>query len=105
MSMYEGFDIWSFLVGLPLAIVIATVLTFYGWRKGKKQRLYDERYTRIHQHARSISWIVTTISILILWGIIIILEGPGLTFFLISGMWVVHISSYAIGAIIATRKN
>lgn len=103
--MYEGFDIWLFLVGLPLSVVIAIVLTFIGWRKGKKQRLFDERYTRIHQHARSISWMVTTISIIIVWAVIIIVEGPRLTFFLISGIWFVHMSSYAIGAIIASNKN
>lgn len=103
--MYEGFDIWGFLAGLPLAIAIALVLTFIAWRKGKKQRLFDERYTRIHQHARSISWIATTFTILIAWGIVIIVEGPGLAFFILTGIWVVHMVSYAVGGAIANRKN
>ena len=103
--MYEGFDIWTFLMGLPLGLTIASVLIFISWRKGKKERLFDERYTRIHQHARSISWVITTFTILIVWGIVIIVEGPGLTFFLISGMWAVHMVSYAVGGAIASKKN
>ena len=103
--MYEGFDIWMFLAGFPLAIAIALVLIFIGWRKGKKKCLFDERYTRIHQHARSISWIATTFTILIAWVIVIIVEGPRLAFFLLAGIWIVHMLSYSVGGAIANRRN
>ena len=105
MRMYEGFSIWTFLAGLPLGLLIASIILFISWKKGKKRRLFDERYRRIHQHARSISWGVTTAVILIAWTIVIIVEGPGLAFFVLTGIWVAHMSSYAIGAAIASRKN
>jgi hypothetical protein len=103
--MYEGFNIWAFLIGLPFALVIASIGMLINRRIGKRKHLFDERYTRIHKHARSISWGVTTAAILIAWSIIIIVEGPGLAFFILSGIWVTHMLSYAIGAAIASCKN
>src|SRR4051794_30717634 len=102
MNMYEGFSIWTFLPGLPLGLLIASIVLFISWKKGKKERLFDERYTTIQQHARSISWGVTTAAILIAWTIVIIVEGPGLAFFIMSGIWVTHMLSYAIGTAIAS---
>ncbi|MFJ7935490.1 hypothetical protein [Sporosarcina sp. NPDC096371] len=103
--MYEGFDIWTFLVGLPLGLLIASIILFMNWKKGKKERRFDERYTTVHQHARSISWGVTTAAILIAWTIVIIVEGPGLAFFILTGLWVTHMVSYGIGAVFANSKN
>ncbi|BAQ08668.1 hypothetical protein OXB_0196 [Bacillus sp. OxB-1] len=103
--MHESFDLGSFLVGLPLGILIASIILFISWRKGKKERRFDERYTRIHEQARSFSWRVTTATILIVWGIIIVVEGPRLAFFLMTGIWVAHMLSYAIGAAIASSRN
>ncbi len=103
--MYEGFSLWKFLVGLPLGLLIASIVLFVSWKKGKKARLFDERYTTIHQRARSISWGVTTAAILIGWTIVVLVEEPGLAFFIMSGIWVTHMLSYAIGAAIASCKN
>lgn len=102
--MYENFNLFSFLLGLPLAIVITIIILFTNRRIGKKKRWFDERYTKIHENARSVSWIVTTITLLVVWMIIIILEGPGLSFFLITGIWVIHMASYAIGAAVASKN-
>ena len=104
MSMYEGFNIWGFL-GLPLGLTVTVVVLFFSWRKGKKERRFDERYTRIHQHARSISWAATTGAILVGWMIVIIVEGPQLAFFILAGIWAVHMLSYAIGAAVASSKS
>lgn len=103
--MYEEFDIWSFLLGLPLATVFVVIVLFINWKRGKKKRIFDERYTKIHRYARTISWFVTTFMILIIWGIIIIFEGPGLSFFLITALWVIHMLSYLIGTLIANKNN
>lgn len=103
--MYEGFHIWTFLAGLPLGIVIAAIILYFNWRNGKKERRFDERYTNIHRHARSVSWMATTIALIIAWGIVIIIEGPKLAFFVITGLWFVHMISYLIGAVIANTKN
>lgn len=105
MSVYEDFDIWSFLAGLPLGLTITGIVLYFSWRKGKKERRFDERFTRIHQHARSISWGVTTAAILIAWMIVILVEGARLAFFILTGIWTAHMMSYLIGALIANSKN
>lgn len=33
--MYDGFNTWSFLLGLPLGLVIAGIVWFINWRIGK----------------------------------------------------------------------
>ena len=103
--MYKEFDLFTFLIGLPLAIVIIGIVFIINRKVGKNKRWFDERYHRIHDKARSYSWIATTIAILIVWMIVIVMEGPGLTFFLLTGLWFVHMISYTIGAIIANQDN
>lgn len=49
--------------------------------------------------------LVTTFTILIVWAIVIIFEGPGLAFFLMSGLWTIHMVSYGIAGAIANKKN
>lgn len=103
--MYEGFDLLSFLIGLPLAVVIMFIVYLIMSRIGKKRRWFDERYIRIHEKARSVSWTVTTITILIVWMIIIFMEKPGLAFFMMTAIWVIHMLSYGIGSLIASKSN
>ncbi|WP_144512240.1 DUF3796 domain-containing protein [Bacillus sp. FJAT-22090] len=103
--MYENFDLVSFMLGLPLAIVIMGIVFLIMRKVGKKKRWFDERYIRIHEKARSLSWTVTTIAILIVWMIVIVKEGPSLAFFLMTAIWVVHMISYGIGAFIADKTN
>ncbi|MFF2755732.1 hypothetical protein ACFVR1_18725 [Psychrobacillus sp. NPDC058041] len=103
--MHEEFDLFSFLIDLPLAIIIMIIVFTINRRIGKKKRWFDERYTKINEKARSISWISTTFAILIAWMIIIAMEGPGLSFFILMGIWLVHMISYTIGAIIANQEN
>ncbi|WP_301107345.1 hypothetical protein [Sporosarcina sp.] len=103
--MYEGFNIGSFLLGLPLGLAITGMVLFISWRMGKKQRRYDERYQTIHRQARSYSWMATTAAVLIGWMVAILLEGPGIAFFILTAIWVVHMLSYIIGAAVASQKN
>ena len=103
--MFEEFDLLTFLIGLPLAIVIMSIVFIIKRKIGKKKRWFDERYNRIHEKARSYSWLATTVTILVVWMIIIVVEGPGLSFFLLTGLWLVHMLSYTIGAFIANQDN
>lgn len=103
--MFEEFDLLTFLIGLPLAIVIMSIVFVINRKIGKKKRWFDERYNRIHEKARSYSWLATTVTILVIWMIIIVVEGPGLSFFLLTGLWLVHMLSYTIGAFIANQDN
>lgn len=105
MSVYEDFNIWSFLAGLPLGLTIAGIVLYVSWRKGKKERRFDERYKVIHQFAKSFSWRVTTFAILVGWTIVIVIEGPSLAFFIFMGIWIVHMVSYVIGTVVGSKKN
>lgn len=74
-------------------------------KKGKKERWFDERSTRIQRNARSFSWSVTTVVIILSWILVMILERPSLAFFIITAIWVAHMLSYGIGALIESDKN
>lgn len=101
--MYEQFDIWTFLLGLPLGLLIAGIVWWINHRIGKRERRFDERYQSMHRRARSYSWFATTTAILIGWMLSMMIEGPGLAFFILSGIWVIHMMSYAIGASVASK--
>lgn len=103
--MYEGFDIWAFLAGLPLGLVIWGIVYYFVRRKGKKERLFDERYTNLHRHARSISWKIMTVAILLAWVIVMIVEGAKLAFFILTGLWVIHMLSWMVGAAIVNKHH
>lgn len=103
--MYENFDMWTFLAGLPLGLLIAGVISLLMRRKLKKERAFDERYRAIHRQARSISWMATTAAVLAAWMIVLIVQGPKLAFFLMTGIWAVHMLSYVIGAAVASKQN
>lgn len=103
--MYENFNLGTFLMGLPLGFVITSIALFFIWRKGKKERRFDERYEHNQQHARSISWGATTIAILIGWAIVIIVEGAGPAFFILMGIWVVHMLSYIVGRAVVDARS
>ncbi|QUW23451.1 hypothetical protein JSQ81_07985 [Sporosarcina sp. Marseille-Q4063] len=95
----------EFLTGLPLAVVTTLLLFFIMWRIGKKRHWFDERFRTVHGRAMSISWLATTVGILVVWMIIILIEGPGLAFWLITGLWVFHMTTFGIASMIANRKN
>ena len=103
--MYESFEMSSFLAGLPLGMAVAGIVCFLVWRKGRKERRFDERYKKIHESARSFSWAVTTIVILVAWGIVMFMEPPGTAFFVLMAVYLLHMLSYLIGAVVAARKN
>ncbi|WP_252504104.1 hypothetical protein [Sporosarcina sp. Marseille-Q4943] len=103
--MYEGFDIWAFLAGLPLGLVIWGIVHYFTWKKGKKERLFDERYKNLHRHARSISWKVMTVAILIAWFIVMIVEGAKLAFFILTALWFIHMLSWVVGAAIVNKHH
>lgn len=103
--MYEGFDFWTFMAGLPLGLAIWGVVYYFVRKKGKKERLFDERYKNIHRQARASSWMVMTGAILIAWIIVMVVEGAKLAFFIMTALWVIHMMSWAIGAAIASKEH
>lgn len=89
----------------PAALVITVFMVWIMRRMGKKHRWYDERYRIVLDKARSFSWIVTTVAMFIVWIIIVTFEGPGLSFFLMTGLWLINAVSFGIGAAITDKKN
>lgn len=98
-------DYLAFFTGLPLGIAVCLIVLLIAWRVGRKRRWFDERSRKVNEKAMSISWIATTIGILVVWLIIIFIEGPGLAFWLMTSLWVIHIISFGIGSTVANRKN
>ena len=98
-------DYLEFFTGLPLAVAVSLIVLLIVWRVGRKHRWFDERSKKVNEKAMSISWIATTIGILVVWMIIIFIEGPGLAFWLMTSLWVIHMISFGIGSMISNSKN
>ena len=103
--MREEFDLLAFMLGLPAGLGVALAVWYFVWKKGKKERRYDERYKRIQDQAKSLSWAVTVLAIIIAWAIVIIFEGPGLSFFLFTALYVIAMVSYGVASAIVDKKN
>lgn len=103
--MREDFDLLAFMLGLPTGLAVTLIIGYFIWRKGKKTRRYDERYKSIQDQAKSLSWAVTQLAIVIAWAIVIIVEGPGLAFFLFTAVYVIAMVSYGVAAAAAEKKN
>lgn len=105
MKMHEDFDLLAFMLGLPAGLAVALTVWYFVWKKGKKERRYDERYKRVQEQAKSLSWAVTVFAIIIAWAIVIIVEGPGLSFFLFTALYIIAMVSYGVTSAIADKKN
>lgn len=103
--MYENFDWLAFLLGLPLALLIVAIVLPLQRRALKKQRVLDERYVTIHTQGRSFAWVVTAVAIALAWLVVLLIEPIGTAFFVLTFLWVVHFTSWLIGAAIASKRN
>jgi len=93
------------LIGLLGGATIALVANLIQRRIGKKKNLFDERYHKIDNKAKARSWDVTLIVLIIAWGLIIIFEGISYSFFILTGVYVLHCISYAISSAIFSNKE
>ncbi|MFD1019462.1 DUF2178 domain-containing protein [Thalassobacillus hwangdonensis] len=93
------------LSGLGIACVVLLITYFINRKVGKKNRRFDERYYQITRHAKSIGWDVTLVVLLIAWGLVIIVDGIGFSFFLLTGIYVIHCLSLLFSGIYATKKH
>jgi len=100
----EDFNWLAGLSGLICGVLVASIVMYINYRIGKKQRRFDERYQQIHNTARSISWSVTTLTVILGWGAVIVVEGASFAFFIITGIYVIGMISYIIAAAYASKK-
>lgn len=103
--MYEGFSLWSFLLGLPLGLVITAIVLYITRKKLRKANAYDERYVTVHTKGQAFAWKCSTIAIILAWLYVMISEKIGTAFFVLTFLWLVQMVSYIIGAIVANAKN
>lgn len=102
--MREFTDLLAGLSGFLLGFITLLIVFYFYKKNGKKKRLFDERYHQVQRKARSTAWIISTYSIVVAWMVAIIVEGPGLSFFLITFIYVAHMMAYLIGGIRAEQK-
>lgn len=103
--MHEGFNLAGFSAGLLVGMVITTIILFINWRKGKKERRYDERYVRVREQAGRLAWSVTVLAIVVACAVLYIFEGKGLAFYLLIVLYVISMMFYLIAVAIADKKN
>lgn len=90
----------GFITGAGVVLFIA----FLYFRKGKKERRFDERYEEVHTKARTISWAITLIVLMCMWLGSLLFEGPKLAFLLLAIAYGVMLISYAIGVVIMNKR-
>ncbi|VDG98819.1 Uncharacterised protein [Lysinibacillus sphaericus] len=90
----------GFVVGFGVVSIV--VLIF--WRRGKKNRLFDERYEKVHVKARTVSWI-TFVGLSYLLAIaVLIVEGWTLASMLLASLYAVGLITYFVAVLIYNRK-
>ncbi|MBY0222800.1 DUF3796 domain-containing protein [Mammaliicoccus sciuri] len=91
----------GFLMGFGTVLAIAVYLR----RKGKKQRLFDERYEKVHAKARTISWGITIIVLAAMWLGALLYEGIQLAFILLSVAYGIMLISYGIASLVIDKRE
>lgn len=109
MRMYENFYSPHFLLGLVAGSVPTLIVAYFVWniivKKGKKERRFDERYKRIQEQAKSFAFGITLVAIWIAGTIVYILEGPSLTIYLLTVLFVIAMGSYGVTAVVMERRK
>ncbi|GEN82758.1 hypothetical protein SLU01_10700 [Sporosarcina luteola] len=90
----------GFITGAGVVLLIA----FLYFKKGKKERRFDERYQEVHEKARTVSWSITLITLMLMWVGALIFEGPKLAYLLLSSAYGVMLISYGVGAMIYNKR-
>lgn len=85
-------------VGGIIAGMLAAIITVIVSRSRLKKRYeLDERYTYCITKSKAFSWNATTVTLAVAWIVAMVMEGVSLSFFIITGIFVVHCLS-SIGA-------
>lgn len=83
------YGISGVLIGALVAGSIFLIQRHYG----RKKHLFDERYWEKTNRAKARSWDATLVTLIIAWIVCILYEGIGFSFFLITGIYVLHNSA------------
>ncbi|ASF41122.1 MULTISPECIES: hypothetical protein [Halobacillus] len=94
-------DFWNNMIGLTGLVVglsIALAVILINRKFMKKNRQLDERQHTISVHARAGGWMVTSALIIIVWAVEIVVEGVTFSFFLLTFLYVGHMTAYGFFA-------
>ncbi|MBS2968410.1 DUF2178 domain-containing protein [Metabacillus sp. KIGAM252] len=99
------FNNWIGLFGLIAGVILAGTAMFLGRRSSKKKRGLDERYHYLMSNAKAVSWNITFVVILIAWALVILFEGISVSFFILTGIYVLHCLSLILSAAYFSRHG
>lgn len=97
-------DWLSTAAGILTGVGIVSIIILIVWRRGKKARLFDERYEKVHVKARTASWIVFVGLTYILAIAALIIEGWKLASMLLTILYVAGLLTYYLAVFIYNRK-
>lgn len=86
------------LSGLILGVISYLIINYFVREKQKKKRVFDERYQYIHHRAKAKVWDINWIALIIIWGFVILYDGIGFAFFLMTGIYILHCLLYLFTA-------
>lgn len=86
----EVIDIIYGLSGVLLGAFVAGVVFFIQRHIGKKKHWFDERYWERANRAKARSWDSTLVILFFAWIVVIIYEGIGFSFYLVTGIYMLH---------------
>lgn len=90
----------GFFTGAGLVLLVFYIY----YRIGKKKRRFDERYQQIHMLARTYSWSITLLVLTGAWLVLLIVEGPGLAYYVALSAYTVMLLSYLLSAFVLNRR-
>ncbi|AXI08696.1 DUF2178 domain-containing protein [Oceanobacillus zhaokaii] len=104
--MSESFLENPYLILLFPGLYLMYIIMFLVIRRiGKRKHLFDERYKQENSNAKARGYETTTIILLLAWPIIIMFDGIGFSFFLLSIIFVLHNLSYLFASIYYSTRE
>ncbi|WP_047986137.1 DUF3796 domain-containing protein [Ornithinibacillus californiensis] len=80
---------WVVLILIANYLFMLSIF-FIQRRIGKKNYRYDERYYQVNNQAKSRTWDIMLVIMLIAWPIVIIFDGISFAFFLLTALYMLH---------------
>ncbi|WOV83517.1 hypothetical protein PGH26_11475 [Sporosarcina jeotgali] len=97
-------DWLSTAAGFVVGFGVVSILALIFWRRGRKNRLFDERYEQVHIKARTVSWI-TFLGLSYLFTLAaLLLEGWTLATILLACLYAVGLIVYFAAVLIYNKK-
>ncbi|MBD7985861.1 DUF3796 domain-containing protein [Sporosarcina sp. Sa2YVA2] len=93
-------SIAGFITGAGIVLLLA----FIYFKKGNKQRKFDERYEQVNAKAIKFSWISTLIVLLFMWLGVLIYEGAKLAFLLSVSAYGVLLITFGVAHFVYNRR-